>query len=42
MNTVGSLVDMISIQRAYAAVQRAVTTLDDIRSTISNEIGKPV
>lgn len=42
VNTVGSLVDMIEIQRAYTAVQRAVTTLDDIRSTIANEIGKPV
>jgi flagellar basal-body rod protein FlgF len=42
VNTVGSLVDMIEIQRAYSAVQRAVTTLDDIRSTIANEIGKPV
>jgi len=42
VNTVGSLVDMIEIQRAYTAVQRAVTTLDDIRSTITNEIGKPV
>ena len=42
VNTVGSLVDMISIQRSYAAVQRAVTTLDEIRGTASNEIGKPI
>lgn len=42
VNTVGSLVDLISIQRNFAAVQRAVTTLDDIRGTISNELGKPV
>ncbi|MEX2584029.1 MAG: flagellar hook-basal body protein [Gemmatimonadota bacterium] len=42
VNTVGSLVDLISIQRNYSAVQRAVTTMDDIRGTISNELGKPV
>ena len=40
VNTVGSMVDMISIQRSYAAVQRTMTTLDGIRQTISNELGK--
>lgn len=42
VDTVGAMVDMISIQRAYSAVQRAVSTLDGIRQTISNDIGKPV
>jgi flagellar basal-body rod protein FlgF len=42
VNSVGAMIDMISIQRAYSAVQKAVTTLDGIRSTIANEIGKPV
>lgn len=42
VNTVGSLVDLISIQRNFSAVQRAMTTIDGIRSTISNELGKPV
>jgi flagellar basal-body rod protein FlgF len=42
VSTVGSLVDLISIQRNYAAVQRAVTTLDEIRATISNDLGKAV
>ena len=42
VGTIDSMVDLISIQRAYAAVQRAVTTLDGIRATISNELGKPV
>jgi flagellar basal-body rod protein FlgF len=41
VNSIGALVDMISIQRAYTAVQKAVHALDGIRSTISNEIGKP-
>lgn len=40
VNTIGSMVDMISIQRAYSAVQKAVTTLDDVRSTIANQIAK--
>jgi flagellar basal-body rod protein FlgF len=42
VSTVGSLVDLISIQRNYAAVQRAVVTLDGVRNTISNELGRPV
>ncbi|HEX7243922.1 MAG TPA: flagellar hook-basal body protein [Longimicrobiaceae bacterium] len=42
VSSVGSLVDMISVQRAYASVQKAVTTLDGIRQTISTELGKPV
>jgi flagellar basal-body rod protein FlgF len=42
VNSVSTMVDMISIQRAYAAVQEAVTTLDGIRNTISNQLGKPV
>jgi flagellar basal body rod protein FlgG len=42
VNTVGSMVDLITVQRSYAAVQRTITTLDGIRHTISNELGKPV
>lgn len=42
VNTVGSMVDLISIQRSYAAIQRTVTTLDDIRRTITTDLGKPV
>ena len=42
VGTIDSMVDLISIQRAYAAVQRAVSTLDGIRDTISNQLGKPV
>ena len=41
VNTVDSLVDLISIQRNYAAVQRAVVTIDEIRGTITNQLGKP-
>jgi len=42
VSTIESLVDLISIQRNYAAVQRAVVTLDEIRDTVSNQLGKPV
>jgi flagellar basal-body rod protein FlgF len=42
VSTIDSMVELISIQRAYAAVQRAVVTLDGIRDTISNQLGKPV
>lgn len=42
VNTIDSMVDMISIQRAYASVQKSVTVLDEIRNTISNQLGKPV
>lgn len=42
VSSIGALVDMITIQRAYSSVQRAVTTLDSIRATISTDIAKPV
>lgn len=42
VNTIGSMVDMIAVQRAYAAVQKAVVTLDGVDGTISNELAKPV
>jgi flagellar basal-body rod protein FlgG len=42
VNTVGSMVDLITVQRSYAAVQRTITTLDGIRHTIANDLGKPV
>lgn len=39
---VSALVDMIAVQRAYAGVQKAVTTLDAVRGTAASELGKPV
>jgi flagellar basal body rod protein FlgG len=35
------MVDMISIQRAYGAVQKAMTTLDAARGIATTELGKP-
>ncbi len=40
VNTVSALVDMIEVQRNYAFAQKVLTTLDGIRSTIANDIGK--
>jgi flagellar basal body rod protein FlgG len=42
VSALDAMVDMISVQRAYAAVQKAVTTLDAVRGTAANELGKPV
>ena len=42
VNAIESLVDMISIQRNFAFTQKAISTLDDVRATISNQLGKPV
>lgn len=39
---VGALVDMIAVQRAYASVQKAVTTMDAVRGIAASELGKPV
>ena len=40
VNTISTMVDMISVQRAYANAAKALTTLDGIRATISNDLGK--
>jgi flagellar basal-body rod protein FlgF len=42
VDSIGAMVDMISIQRAYAAVQKAVVTLDGIRGTVTNDLAKPI
>ncbi|MCC6316093.1 MAG: flagellar hook basal-body protein [Gemmatimonadaceae bacterium] len=41
VNSIDSMVDMITIQRNFAFAQKALSTLDDIRATISNQLGKP-
>lgn len=40
VNAVGAMVDMIAVQRAYASAQKAIVTLDEIRRTITSELGK--
>jgi flagellar basal-body rod protein FlgG len=41
VSSVSEMVDMISIQRAYGAVQKAMTTLDAARGIATTELGKP-
>ncbi len=41
VSTVGEMVDMISIQRAYTAVSKAITTLDATREIATTELGRP-
>lgn len=38
---ISQMVDMISIQRAYTAVQQAVTTLDTVRQIATTELARP-
>lgn len=40
VDPVGSLVDMIEIQRAYSALQRSVLVVDGVMDRISNDIGR--
>lgn len=40
VSTLDSMVDLITIQRAYAAVQGGVRTLDGVLDTIANRIGR--
>ncbi len=42
VTSIESLVDMISIQRAYASAQKVMTTIDSARGISVTEIGKPV
>ncbi len=41
VSSVGSMVDMIAIQRAYTNVQKVMTTIDAAREIATTEIGKP-
>jgi flagellar basal body rod protein FlgG len=41
VSPVSSMVDMIAIQRAYANVQKVLTTMDAARQIATSEIGKP-
>ena len=42
VGTIGALVDMIAVQRAYGSVQKAITTLDAVRGTAATDLGRPV
>ncbi len=38
----GGLVDMIGVQRAYAAVEKSISVLDHVQETATSQLGKPV
>jgi flagellar basal body rod protein FlgG len=40
VDPVGAMVEMIEIQRAYAAIQRSVLVMDGVLDRISNDLGK--
>ena len=42
VNPIGALVEMITAQRAYAAVQKSITTMDAVRGTAVTDLGRPV
>ncbi len=42
VGSVESLVDMISIQRGYASVQKVLTTIDSARGIAASELAKPI
>jgi flagellar basal body rod protein FlgG len=41
VSSIGSLVSLIDIQRAYGAVQRAVSVIDAARGVIAGDIARP-
>jgi flagellar basal-body rod protein FlgG len=42
VTSVTALVDMIAVQRAYAAVQKTMTTIDQVRGIAATDLAKPV
>jgi len=41
VGSIDSLVDMIAVQRAYASVQKTISTIDSARGIAVTELGKP-
>ena len=42
VNSMSTLVDMISIQRAYASAQKAIVEMDHTNETVTTQIAKPL
>ena len=42
VDSLGTMVDMLSVQRAYAAVEKSIAVLDHVRETATSQLGKPV
>jgi flagellar basal body rod protein FlgG len=41
VSSMDSMVDLISVQRAYASVQKVLTTIDSVSNLAATEIGRP-
>ena len=42
VNSMSALVDMVTIQRAYASVQKVVVEMDHVNETITTQLAKPL
>jgi len=42
VNSMGALVDMVAIQRAYASVQKAIIEMDHTNETVVNQLARPL
>jgi flagellar basal body rod protein FlgG len=42
VNSMGALVDMIAVQRAYASVQKAIVEMDHTNETVVNQLARPL
>lgn len=42
VNSMGSLIDMVSIQRAYASVQKAIIEMDHTNETVTTQLARPL
>ncbi len=42
VNSMSALIDMVSVQRSYASVQKAIMTMDSSNETITTQLAKPL
>ena len=42
VNSMSALVDMVSVQRAYASVQKSIIEMDQVNETITTQLAKPL
>jgi flagellar basal body rod protein FlgG len=42
VNSMSALIDMVSVQRSYTSVEKAITTIDSSNETITTQLAKPL
>ena len=42
VNSMSALIDMVSVQRSYTSVEKAITTIDASNETIATQLAKPL